>query len=173
MLLNIFASHFVTLIKIMIRRTPPAVSFTPSHRALMMRSSKPLLGGHDMSGLERFKESWDEMPMHKFGWSRKEVWTWHWRCMYDLGLRDNNWNTKSRIYGFWIFFPMACYLVLFTVGIQLAYLYNGVPEYMNKDNGPRNVKAWFGKEVWCADGKFSTPYFHIAPPMFTMKQEDL
>eukprot|EP00758_Cryptobia_borreli_P006912 Tbor_TRINITY_DN5222_c0_g1::TRINITY_DN5222_c0_g1_i1::g.16359::m.16359 len=157
----------------MLKRTIPSVSFTASHRALMLRTNKPLLG-HEMNSTERYKAAWDDIPFSMIGWSNKDTFAWYWRCLYDLGLRDNMRWTKIRHIGLYanlgicLFFLYKCYFV--------ACIYYPVfgefPEHMKKENSRAHAQSK-GFDVWCADGKFLKPYFHISPPMLTMTAEEL
>lgn len=157
----------------MIRRTAPAVSFTPSHRALMIRSSRPLLSG-EMTSCERLRASWNEIPFTLWGLSKSENFAYHWRIRYDLGLRDMKTFSKLRLYWFYAAmivctaaFWRICLLALWTFPYYQAF-----PEYTTKEGAAEVAKSW-GKDVWCADGKFVTPYFHINPPMLTMTMDEL
>lgn len=157
----------------MLRRTTPAVSFTASHRALMLRSNKPLLG-HEMNSTERYKAAWDEIPLHTINWSRAEVFQWYWRCTYDLGLRDPAKFTKIRAmqtYGFGVFFILASIELMYP-NFYYMPMYQTMPDYIKREGSEARGKAW-GVDVIAPDGKFIKPYFHISPPMFTMKLEDL
>lgn len=157
----------------MLKRTAPAVSFTASHRALMMRTNKPLLG-HDMSSTERYKTAWDEIPLTTIGWSRTEMYTFYWRCMYDLGLRDVMRLTKTRHMLLYVMLGLTCvtfYRVLYPNFIYFP-IYQTFPEHYKKEGAMEHAKAQ-GIEVYCADGKFLKPYFHMSPPMLTMTTEDL
>eukprot|EP00744_Colponema_vietnamica_P004051 GILI01006107.1.p1 GENE.GILI01006107.1~~GILI01006107.1.p1 ORF type:complete len:167 (+),score=33.63 GILI01006107.1:30-503(+) len=157
----------------MIRRTIPAVSFTPSHRALMIRVSKPLLSG-EMNSNQRLRAAWNEIPFTTWFMSRAQVFEWHWRIRYDLGLRDMKTFTKARLYFSYVAY-VACLLAVYKI-LSVNYYYFPVhqsfPEYMKRENSAEWAKAQ-GKEVWCADGKFVTPYFHINPPMLTMTMDEL
>ena len=158
----------------MIRRTTPAVSFTTSHRALMLRSSRTLLG-NEMNSTARVKAAWDEMPFNTWGFSNKQRFEWHWRCMFELGLRDTCRNTKSRqIFLAMIAIAMGYYVLNL---IWPAYWYRIVflkwpDKFANPDAGRQDARNK-GYDVWCADGKFVRPFFHLNAPMFTMRIEDL
>ncbi|KEG12622.1 cytochrome c oxidase VIII (COX VIII) [Trypanosoma grayi] len=157
----------------MLRRTCPAVSFTTSHRALMLRTSRPLLGG-DMHSLERFKAAWDETPIHLLGASRKEAFEWHWKCMYQLGLRDTTRMTKLRVVMNWgalFSFLYLTYISVFYASFYHVY-FEDWPEEFKRENARAYAQSK-GGDVWAADGKFIRPYFHINPPMFTMTSDDL
>lgn len=157
----------------MIRRTTPAVSFTPSHRALMMRASRPLLSA-EMTSHERLSAAWNEIPFTLMGMSKAQVFEWHWRIRYDLGLRDMKSFSKSRLYTFYIAIASCALLAYRILTIPLwVFPYNqAFPSYMLRDNSPEVARS-YGQDVWCADGKFVTPYFHINPPMLTMTMDEL
>ena len=157
----------------MLRRTAPAVSFTTSHRALMYRSNRPLLGG-DMGSIERFKAAWDETPLTLMGASRKEATEWHFKAMYQLGIRDVSRFSKVRSVTNWIFAVILAYVGYNTIGITFFY-YPAMgqwPEYGKRENAREYARA-HGGDVWAADGKYIRPYFHINPPMFTMTTDEL
>lgn len=158
----------------MLKRTNPAVSFSASHRALYLRSSRPILGG-DLHSYDRFKIAWNEMPTTVFHWARKDIWNYDWRVRYEFGLRDDYMLTKCRSYF------MYC-VPIWAAGMFYAYytpffyliLYDKPPEYCNRENGPAHAKKYYGKEVFCADGKFRTSgLYHINPPMFTISAEEV
>ncbi len=156
----------------MLRRTVPAVSFTTSHRALMYRANRPLLG-KDLNSIERFKIAWDEMPLTMMGMSRKEQNAWHWKAMYQLGLRDVNRLTKGRVIFNWIYFVLFAYLGINTFCMSFIYMPAlGWPEHFKRENAREYARA-HGGDVWAADGKFVRPYFHINPPMLTMTTDEL
>ena len=156
----------------MLRRTAPAVSFSPSHRALMMRSSRPLLG-NSVGYHERYKAAWDEMPWQLMFTSKKTHWEWEWKSRFQLGLRNDNCRTKAQWLNFYLmnFFCVMCFIDHGYIGFYLA-LFWAPPDHMNADNGRATAQKW-GYDVWCADGKFVRPMFHLMPPMYTMKAEDL
>ena len=157
----------------MLKRTAPAVSFTTSHRALMMRSSRPLLG-HDLTSTERVKAAWDEMPVWLFNKNRKESMAWDWKCRYELGIRDNFEATKGKYWFIRGMFFLWIPLTVEFIGPQLYMAATGglKPKRWSKEYGPTFAKK-FGYEVFCADGKFVKPFFHICPPMFTMTADEL
>ncbi|AAZ11052.1 cytochrome oxidase subunit VIII [Trypanosoma equiperdum] len=157
----------------MIRRTAPAVSFTTSHRALMLRTNRPLLSA-DMHSLERFKVAWDEMPVHLIGASRKQSFEWYWKCMYQLGIRSTYRMTKSRVVMNWCAVFVFMYLTYISVCFSSFYhiYYQDWPEEFKRENARAYAQSK-GSDVWAADGKFIKPYFHINPPMLTMTTEDL
>jgi hypothetical protein len=156
----------------MLKRTAPAVSFTTSHQALALKSSRMLLG-HDMTSVERHKAAWDEMPWTTFFWSRKDQWNWDWRCRYELGIRCNYFTSKAKSYMAWSMVPMAL-LCLWDMQWPIFVLIatDKPPAFMQRDHGEEYAKK-FGKEVWGADGKFIKPYYHINPPMLTMTADEL
>lgn len=157
----------------MLRRTIPAVSFTVSHSALMMKPSRPLLG-EDMHSSDRFKASWDEIPMTLLGASFKERYEWHWRCMYQLGLRDVYRFTKLRTVMNWVallVFLYIGYVSFFFASVYHVY-YMDWPEQFKRENA-REYALAHGGDVYAGDGKFIRPYFHINPPMFTMTVEEM
>lgn len=157
----------------MLRRTIPAVSFTASHRALMMRPSRPLMGG-DMHSTDRFKAAWDDIPLHMLGASHKQVFEWYWRAMYQLGLRDPYRLTKLRSMinwaGFFSFLYLT-YISFFYASFYHVYMMDW-PEHFKRENA-RDYAVSHGHDVWAGDGKFIRPYFHINPPMLTMTEEDI
>ena len=157
----------------MMRRTIPAVSFTTSHRALMMKVSRPLLGG-DLTSVERHKACWDEMPLTVMGFSRKEMCDYYWRCMFEYGIRDAHSMTKSQIIMNWIFLVVFTYWLYKTMYFPCIYypIFQQWPEYMGMEQARAEAQSW-GQDVWCPDGKFVKPYFHISPPMLTMTIEEL
>lgn len=157
----------------MLRRTAPAVSFTTSHRALMMKPSRALLSG-DMHSVDRYKAAWDEIPMHMLGASRKEYFEWIWRCMYQLGLRDQYRFTKLRSVINWAGFFTGLYVFYNSMFFSSGYhiVYGDWPEYFKRENA-RDYAAAHGVDVWAADGKFIRPYFHLNAPMFTMTEDDI
>jgi hypothetical protein len=160
----------------MLRRTAPAVSFTTSHRALMYRANRPLLG-KDMNSVERFKAAWDETPFTMLGMSRKEQNEWHWKAMYQLGLRDVNRWTKLRSISNWIFLFLFAYVGSQTFFAMFIYMPivggpSGMPDSWKREHSRESARAR-GSDVWAADGKFVRPYFHINPPMFTMTTDEL
>lgn len=157
----------------MLRRTVPAVSFTTSHRALMMKPSRSLLSG-DMHSSDRYKAAWDEIPMHMLGMSRKQSFEWAWRCMHQLGLRDQYRFTKARSVMMWaggFCFLYLGYLSFWFAGPYHVY-YSDWPEHWKRENS-RDYAVAHGSDVWAGDGKFIRPYFHLNPPMFTMTEDDI
>jgi hypothetical protein len=156
----------------MLRRTVPAVSFTTSHRALMYRANRPLLG-KDLNSIERFKAAWDETPATLLGCSRKEQMEWQWKAMYQLGLRDVNRWTKLRSVFNWIFLFLFAYAGANTFGMAfVVFPAIGLPDHFKRENAREYARA-HGGDVWAADGKFVRPYFHINPPMLTMTTDEL
>jgi hypothetical protein len=158
----------------MLRSTVPRVSFTTSHMALMLRTTAPLLGGHGMHSIDRYKAAWDELPLTTFSMSRSEAFAWDWKCRYELGLRDTYRNSKmtyAMLYCLWLLVPVLLYGYAWPFWGYHCWYGEVLPQY-NRENGPAYSKQ-FGVEVWCADGKFVTPMYHINPPMFTMTVEEL
>lgn len=157
----------------MLRATTSRVSFTTSHTALMVRSSKPLLGS-DVHSHMRAKGAWDEMPFCSWFMSRSEWWAWDWKCRYELGIRD---LYKTQKWTYMLLYCMPVFMAINFYGLVFPPLYHVVygeiVPWMNRDNGVEYSKRVYGFDVWCADGKFVQPFWHINPPMFTMKQEDL
>lgn len=157
----------------MLRRTNAAVSFATSQRALALTRSRPLLGG-DMHSVDRFKAAWDDMPLHMIGYSLKQRYEWHWRMMYQLGLRDATRITKLRVVMNWatlFAFLYFGYISFFYTTIYHVY-YQDWPEHFKREHA-REYALSHGADVWAGDGKFIRPYFHINPPMLTMTEEDL
>ncbi|KAG8345210.1 cytochrome c oxidase VIII [Trypanosoma vivax] len=157
----------------MIRATAPAVSFTTSHRALMLRTNRPLLSA-DMTSVERYKAAWDEMPFHLIGSSRRQSFEWHWRCIYQLGIRSTNHMTKLRVVGNWAALFSFSYLTYISVYYSSFYhiYYQDWPEEFKRENARAYAQSK-GSDVWASDGKFMKPYFHINPPLLTMTADDL
>jgi hypothetical protein len=158
----------------MLRGTVPRVSFTTSHMALMLRASKPILGGHGMHSSDRYKAAWDELPLTTHTQSRAEQFAWDWKCRYELGLRDtyrNSKQTQIMLTLCWILMPICLYGYAGPFWLYHVWFGEVMPQY-NRENGVAYSKQW-GIDVWCADGKFVTPLFHINPPMFTMTIEEL
>lgn len=157
----------------MLRRTIPAVSFTASHSALMMRTTRPVLG-EDMHSVDRYKAAWDEIPMHMLGASTKQNYEWKWRDMYQLGLRNPYRFTKLRTVMNWVFIFVMGYSAYKTVGFSSFYhvYYQDWPEHFKRENS-REFALAHGGDVWAGDGKFIRPYFHINPPMFTMTADEV
>ena len=158
----------------MLRSTVPRVSFTTSHMALMFRGSKPLLGGHGMHSEDRLKAAWDELPWTTFYMDRADAFAWDWKCRYELGLRDTYRTTKTNIIllkCMWIMIIIQLYGWIWPFWGWYAFMGEPYPQY-NRENGEAYSKQ-YGVEVWCADGKFVTPFFHINPPMLTMTVDEL
>ncbi len=157
----------------MLKRTNPAVSFSASHRALYLRSTRPVLGG-DLHSSDRFKAAWGDMPFTMINWATKDKWAYDWRVRYELGLRDDYMLTKCRS------FLMYC-VPIWAAGMFYAYytpfiyliIYDKPPEYLSREGGPKHAWEWYGKKVWCHDGKFRTGLYHINPPMFTISAEEV
>lgn len=157
----------------MLKRTVPAVSFTTSHRALAIRSSRPLFG-NEMNSTARFKAAWDELPMTGYGFSNKQRFEWARRQLYELGLRDQARSTKSRQVMLYVIGFMLVYLSMET-SFWACYLvyYQTLPDRFKVPEVARQNARNMGVDVYCADGKFVRPYFHLNAPMFTMTVEDL
>ena len=158
----------------MLRSTVPRVSFTTSHMALMYKASKPILGGHGMHSVDRYKAAWDEIPFTTLTMSRAEAFAWDWKCRYELGLRDTYRTTKLTtivLYTMALLCPIMIYGFVPPFWYYLAFK-GEIPKQYSREYGPEYSKQ-FGVEVYCADGKFVVPFFHINPPMFTMTVEEL
>ena len=158
----------------MLRSTVPRVSFTTSHMALMLKTSKPILGGHGMHSDDRHKAAWDEMPVTTVHMDRKDQFAYDWKCRYELGLRDLTSITKLQTVMVWVTWVLIFWM---SYGLMWPFwgymaIWGGVPPQYSREHGVEYSKQ-FGVEVWCADGKFVTPFFHINPPMFTMTVEEL
>ena len=156
----------------MLRRT--AVSFTVSHRALMMKTSKPLLSS-DMTSTERLAAAWDETPWSRIQMSRQESWDWDFKARYQLGIRDNLRLTKVGA-AFRIVFAICCFAwgIPEIIWPSLYHFWFDVwPEWLISEEYNRKRAQSWGKDIWCADGQFSTPFFHMVAPMLTCKVEDL
>ena len=157
------------------QRTVPAVSFTVSHRALAMRSSKTLLGG-GMNSFEKMKASWAEMPLHWAVLDFQGFRTWMIRMQYELGLRDFERSFKLNAI---MMTALATWTVLaaseYWSVLLHAFIYREWPEHCGRGSiqGLREHGKKYGKEVWYADGKFTQPLFHINPPYFTMTADEL
>jgi hypothetical protein len=142
--------------------------------ALMLKTSRPILGGHGMHSEDRFKAAWDEMPLTTLNMSRKEAFAWDWKCRYELGLRDTLASTKINTIILWVMWAL-CPIMLYGFAWPFYghHVWYGetLPQY-SREHGVEYSKQ-FGVEVYCADGKFVTPFFHINPPLFTMTVEEL
>ena len=157
----------------MLRRTIPSVSFTASHRALAMRTNRPLLGS-EMNSVERFKAAWDDLPMTSINMSCAEQFSWFMKWRLQLGIRDIYKTTKAK-------WALKWFTTVLTVGIIwpasylnafLRFPLFGPSEDMSKEKSLQLARA-YGYDVWAGDGKFLRPYFHINPPLLTMTTEDL
>ncbi len=156
------------------RRSVPVVSFTTSHRALMYKMSRPLLG-KEMNSADRNKAAWDELPFSSWGFSNKQRVEWQQRYVYELGLRELPKVTKVRylVVLLWILCAMRAGYTL----IWQAYFYRVIfwkfPDHIQNAELARTEMRNKGYDVWCADGQYVRPFFHMNAPMFTMKVEDL
>lgn len=157
----------------MLKRTSPAVSFSASHRALYLKTSRPLLG-HDLHSSERYKIAWDEMPFTTFHWARKDIWNWDWRCRYEFGLRDDYRLTKCRTFLMYTV-PVWALAMFYAYYYPFLYLiaFDKAPDYCSREGGPAHAWKWYGKRVWAHDGKFIKPFYHINPPMLTISAEEV
>eukprot|EP00009_Paramoeba_aestuarina_P005288 CAMPEP_0201521704 /NCGR_PEP_ID=MMETSP0161_2-20130828/15729_1 /ASSEMBLY_ACC=CAM_ASM_000251 /TAXON_ID=180227 /ORGANISM="Neoparamoeba aestuarina, Strain SoJaBio B1-5/56/2" /LENGTH=119 /DNA_ID=CAMNT_0047920387 /DNA_START=171 /DNA_END=530 /DNA_ORIENTATION=+ len=105
----------------------------------------------------------------------KEI-EWHNYATFELGLRRVMYSTSKMR---WIMMNVAyclMLLILFDQCWQLVYhawTKNGVPEQWSIEHGKEFSKKWHGIDVWCADGKFYRPFFHMFPPMYTMTVDEL
>jgi hypothetical protein len=154
------------------QRTVPAVSFTTSHRALAMKSSR-MLFGKDMTSTERFRAAWNEMPWSQIMMSIPERHAWVWKQTYELGLRDTNRNSKSKIIGLYI--GQVCVFVSMYLVTQPVWRYvidREWPLHMQLGHERENARRW-GADVYFADGKFQKPVFHINPPALTMTADEV
>jgi hypothetical protein len=142
----------------------------------MLKNTRPLLGA-DMTSVERYKAIWDEIPLTTINMSRKESYAYYMRALHSLGVRDALKLSKSRWALRYVFLGSMLFLWPVSAG---NYYYRAA--IFGKETLPKewtDIKAGqeagkrLGNPVWAADGKFYRPYFHMAPPMFTMKQEDL
>jgi len=159
------------------KRTVPAVSFTTSHRALMIRLSKTMLSEdshHHLHHRERFRAAWDDIPTFTLGYSNKQQWEHVWKMRYFFGLRASRYFSKGKsclvpllsLTSLYLFFRVPFYTFCY-----LPY-YQTWPDFAKRENARAYAQS-FGYDVWCPDGKFVRPYFHINAPMFTMTLEDL
>ena len=154
------------------RRTIPADSFAPSSINLMLNRSRPLLSA-EMNSHQRLAAAWNDMPFGFSGKARHELVAWDDKCRYELGIKRIHYQTK----GNWImtscgwFFALMCIINFISFPYRLAFF--GLPEHLSREKGPAYAKATYGVDVWCADGKFIRPHFHISPPMFTMTADEL
>lgn len=157
----------------MMRRTQAQQSFSVSHKALCFRANKPLLGA-DMTSDERVIAAWDDLHWQWFIGPRTEMYKAFAVTMMDFGIRLLQAHTRMRIVcmQFWlIMLPIALWITLWP-SLHLVLFGELPPAYMGQ-TGVANSKKYYGLEVWCADGKFLTPWTHIKPPHFTMRVEDL
>ena len=154
------------------QRTVPAVSFTTSHRAHAMKSSR-MLFGKEMKSPERFKAAWDEMPFSQIGMSMAERHAWLWKQRFELGLRDTHRNSKSKIIGMYVMTSLLTMGVFASSWPIYCYgVYRDWPYSMRRENSREYARRW-GADVYYADGKFTKPVFHISPPMLTMTCDEL
>eukprot|EP00759_Apiculatamorpha_spiralis_P021009 PhF_6_TR2613/c1_g1_i1/m.4411 len=156
------------------RRTIPAVSFHSSSINLMIKNSRPLLAA-DMNSIQRARASWNELPFWFVGKPKMDQFDWHNRTIWELGLRRIQQLTKTR----WIAKNLgwSCALLAF---LDWGHIVLTLPAsggvWINRhsrEHGVEWAKKNFGAEVWCADGKFVRPHYHMTPPMFTMTVEEL
>eukprot|EP00760_Papus_ankaliazontas_P032233 PhM_4_TR5705/c0_g10_i1/m.94714 len=155
------------------RRTLPAVSFAPTHVNLMMRSSKPLLA-NEMDSYQRLAACWNDLPFSFTGNAKYEFCQWDDKCRYELGIRRIQHMTKAHWLGMNLLWFVG-FLSFLEVGYLMPYMLfmNKGPDNLSRDNGPAYSKRVYGVDVWCADGKFIRPFFHMVPPMFTMTADEL
>ncbi len=159
------------------KRTVPAVSFTPSHRAFMFKMNKPLLGAA-MHHRERYRAAWDDIPLNMwFDPDMTRTWNWDTKCRFQLGLRNDVWRTKLGIINYFVLqFVMAYH------GFQLCFIpvytaIYGMDSYdndtlMGRKHGTEDgIRR--GYKLFCADGKFAVPTYHMHPPQFTMTTDDM
>ncbi|KNH03637.1 cytochrome c oxidase VIII [Perkinsela sp. CCAP 1560/4] len=159
----------------MLRTTRPAVSFSTSSVLLKQRIARPLFSV-DMRSNDRLAAMWDDMPWTLAGQPRHRIFEWNNYITYELGMR-------RYMYGFsklrWIMMNVgycAFIFVLLDSGWMLTYhalTVNGVPEQHSVKYGTEFTKKWHGIDVYCADGKFIRPFFHMFPPKYTMTIEEL
>eukprot|EP00331_Platyophrya_macrostoma_P033752 CAMPEP_0176436818 /NCGR_PEP_ID=MMETSP0127-20121128/18216_1 /TAXON_ID=938130 /ORGANISM="Platyophrya macrostoma, Strain WH" /LENGTH=102 /DNA_ID=CAMNT_0017820253 /DNA_START=126 /DNA_END=431 /DNA_ORIENTATION=+ len=102
-----------------------------------------------MNSVERFKAAWDETPATLLGCSRKEQMEWHYKAMYQLGLRDVNRWTKVRSVTNWIGAVLMAYWGLGTVGMAFFYFpaTGSFPEHYKRENAREYARA-HGGDVW-------------------------
>ncbi len=156
------------------RRSVPVVSFTTSHRALMYKMSQPLLG-KEMNSQDRNKAAWDELPFSHWGFSNKQRFEWTYRMINELGLRDAPRSNKVR-YLVLLFSVVSAIRVGYTMvweGYFYRWVYWKYPAHIGDMEVGRTEARNKGYDVWCADGQYVRPFFHLNAPMFTMKVEDL
>ncbi len=156
------------------RRSVPAISFTTSHRALMLRNSRPLMG-KEMNSQERCKAAWDELPFSNWGFSNKQRMEWLQRMCFELGLRDMPRSNKVRqiFLAIWIIGALKLGYHFVWGAYLYRYIYWKFPDYMIDPEVARTDARNKGYDVWCSDGQFVRPFFHLNAPMFTMRVEDL
>jgi hypothetical protein len=153
------------------QRTTQRISFTTSHRALAMKSTRPVFG-YDMTSIERYRAAWDELPFWQMNMTRKEQHAWLWKSRFELGLRDPMRLTKLRSIGV-TFMKLGGVLPLYLLWSIMEYvIYRDWPYNYRRENARAYAQRW-GGDVWFADGKFAKPVFHINPPALTMTAEEL
>ena len=158
----------------MMKRTVPAISFHPSSINLMLRVSKPVLSA-EMDSITRMQASWNELPFNFTGASKAEMVAWDDKRTYELGLRRVYYFTKQN----WIMMNVTWFLAILLFSefnyfpIWMAYYAGDGPTHLKRENGKEWTKKTYGIEVYCADGKFIRPHFHMTPPMFTMTADEL
>jgi hypothetical protein len=154
------------------QRTTPAISFTVSHRALMMKQNRPLLGAQAEYKV-RMKACWDELPWTMQNMSIQQKWTYIWRCRFEFGVRNHGHFSKIRFVGVqvsWIMGLLAIAYIFRPLGYFL--IFQEFPWDCKRENS-REVARQYGGDVIAGDGKFFRPFFHIHPPQFTMTTDDL
>jgi hypothetical protein len=139
----------------------------------MIKSSRPLLGGHGKTSVQLQREAWEETPLTMLTWSKKDAYKWELRRRHELGIRDTYSRSKLCYSGY----AIATGIIIFglTTYAYIPFLMiftQKIPEYYNSENGVANAKRW-GIDVWCADGKFLKAYFHINPPMLTITADEI
>ena len=159
----------------MYRLTRPAISFSASSILLKERLITPLLSS-EMHSDDRLCAIWDDLPWTFVGQKPYKFIEWTNFTTYELGVRRHSYgSTKAH----WIMMNLAWALLIFTFfeGGWLPAYYafsGGVPlERHSVDYGTEFSQKWHGVDVYCADGKYVRPFFHIFPPMYTMTVDDL
>ena len=159
----------------MYRLTRPSISFAASSILLKERLNHPVLSA-DMLTTDRLYAIWDDLPWTLTGKSNHEKIEWIRFATYELGVRRYAYGTTK---GFWLFmnlfWAVAIFCILDSGWLHLYYAYSGGQHlaHLSLDYGTEFTQKWHGIDVYCADGKFVRPFFHLFPPMYTMTLEDI
>ena len=154
------------------QRTTQRVSFTTSHRALALKTTK-MVFGNDMTSTERFRAAWDEMPVAQVQMSYAERHAWVWKMRYELGLRDTHRDSKVKTVFSYVLAVLMClnFFGWWWPVIEMI-IWRQWPYEMRRENS-REYARHFGSDVYFADGKFVKPVFHINPPALTMTADEI